>query len=450
MIRFFVIVVSAVFFLCLASLDVFAQSRSKVTLSPPDWSVKLQTLNTGGSAPTLNSEEYILVDALKKDFAAGRYSRAYQFMLENWPDKPSAALLYIRAQTAVQLKKYQAAVSDYKASVKQHGPYLLAAQSLANVAFLQGDEVRARQYLTEAIALGANSDIIYGQLAYLNLRHHSAFSAVSAYQKAYALAPEKSQWQQGLLIALNRAGAHYQARALVDELLESDGSNRQLWLHRANAALGVEDELGALTAMEAALRLGEKGSQNVLLTSKLNLAQGNVARAVALMLSNLSLVRRFPEVSPLLNWLASRNRWEQHQKLLAAALKQQSHYRPDQRSELYVQYARLAMHRNNEAKAEQHLDHALALSPANGQALLLLADMLAQQGNLSRADMLLSRAQALTDYQERALLRRAQLAYQRKHYSAAHDLLQQVLSVNPLRRDLIPNMEVLMHLARES
>ncbi len=447
--RFYTLICSVLFCCLWQPGNAVAQSFSKVKLNPPDWSVSLQTLSSGGSAPTLNTEEFALVDALKTYFSANQYAQAYQHLLKKWPKNPSAALLYIRAQTATQLKKYAAAKKDYEASIQQHGPYLLAAQSLANVAFLQGDEKLAHRYLTQAIALGANNDMVYGQLGYLNLRNHSAFSAVAAYQQAYTLAPEKKQWQQGLLLALSRAGAYHQARAMVDELLQRDVNNRELWLHRANAALGVKDELAALTAMEAALRLGEKSTQNVRLASQLNLSQGNVARAVDLVLANPALLRQFPEVSRLLNWLSDRERWEQQQRLLARALKQQSHYSPDQRGELYTQYARLELHRGSAAKARQHLDRALNFNPANGQALLLLADILIEQDVLGRADALLTRAQALPECREAALLRRAQIAYQRRQYRAAHDLLQDVLNDNPSRRDLIPNMEVLMRLARQ-
>lgn len=434
--------------LLLLSSVVFS-AQTQVKLAPPDWNITLKALQFSAAAPKLVNEEFALVNKLRPLFNEGKFTQAMAIMNEEWPQTPSAALLFVRAQTAVQLKQYARAERDYLASIESNGDYLQASQALAQLAFLRGDEAKARKYLVQAIELGGKSANLYGQLGYLNLKLFNAFSAVSAYQQAYSLEPQRLEWQQGLLLALNRSGAYRQALALVDALLQSRSDDSDLWLHKANAAMGLDDSASALAAMEVALRLGERNTQNVQLASQLNLAQGNINRAVQLVTDNPALLNHFSRIEHLLSWLANNDRWRLLQQLLSQALKRQADYSADQRSQLYTQYARLDTHRGRGEAVKKHLNKALDFNPSNGDALLLMADQMEQDGQLDRADMLLTRAEALPQWQESALLRRARIAWQRQQYRTAHDLLHRVMQLNPARRDLLANMETLQRIIRQ-
>ena len=152
---------------------------------------------------------------------------------------------------------------------------------------------------------------------------------------------------------------------------------------------------------------------------------------------------------PMLSWLARQQRWQQFEQLIEHSKNTQKTFPSAQRSNWYTHRAKLASHNNRADNNRRYLRQAVKLDPANGEALILLADAYRQQQQLSRADMLLSRASALADFKEQALLERAQLAYQRQRYRSAFDFINQVLQANPARRDLIENMDILQRLIRQ-
>ena len=214
-----------------------SHAKVAITLAEPDWEMSFRPLQNSNSTPKLKIDEHALLDQLRPLLNKKSYTKALKLLQNQWPEQASAAMFYIRAQIATQLKQYKNAEQDYLSSIKKHGDYLLARQSLAGLSLSQNHAEKAQQHLAQSIALGGSSAALFGQLGYLNLRFHSAFSSVAAYQRAYALEPQNKHWQQGLLMALSRSGAHLQANSLIDELLEDTPSNSELWLHKANAAM---------------------------------------------------------------------------------------------------------------------------------------------------------------------------------------------------------------------
>lgn len=424
-------------------------STVSIKLSSPNWKMSFQPLLNGSGAPKLVLAEYPIVDKLRVTLDMANYSKAMQQLQQQWPTQGSAALLYIRAQIATQLKQYTKAESDYQQSIKLHGDYILAWQGIAGLALSQNHFDKAQRALAKTIALGGASAPLFGQLGYLNLRFHSAFSAISAYQRAYAMEPENPHWQQGLLMALTRSGAYQQADSLINELLEKQANEPELWLHKANAAMAAGNKARAIGALEMATRLGNTQRQNLQLLAQLHLQTGNIQRAITIIRQHRALISDYEFIQPMLTWLSLHQRWQPLEQLIQSSDKQQQKYRSNQRSDLFTHKAKLARHKKQPGDSRRLLKQALKLDPANGEALLLLADEYHQQQQLSRADLLLSRASALSQFKERALLKRAQLDYQRQRYRSAHNYLKQVFRDNPTRRDLIENMDILQRLIRQ-
>lgn len=426
-----------------------ASAQTSIKLAEPNWNMTFQPLQNSSGAPKLNVEEYPVVDNIRPLLDHAKYPQAMAKLQQQWPATPSAALLYIRAQIATQLQQYARAEQDYRQSIKQHGDYILAWQSLSGLALRQNQHKKSQHNLAKTIALGGSSAALFGQLAYLNLRHHSAFSSVSAYQRAYALEPENKHWQQGLLMSLSKSGAHHQANSLVDELLQQNPDNTELWLHKANAAIAADKPTLAISALEMAVRLGNNQAQNLQLLAQLHLQSGNIKRAVDLSSQQPQLLDDYEFIKPVLAWLSRHQRWQQLQQLINHSKSSQAQYRSDQRSDWLCQRAKLAEQQQRRNDSRKYLQQAIQLDPANGEALLLLAARYQQQQRLSRADMLLSRASVLEQYREQALLKRAQLAYQQQRYRSAFNYIKQVLQANPARRDLVENMDILQRLIRQ-
>ncbi|MBB6523596.1 tetratricopeptide repeat protein [Pseudoteredinibacter isoporae] len=438
-----------VFSLGLVVLSLPASADVKISLPEPNWAMSFKPLASGGSNPKLKTEEFPIIDAIRPLLDKKQYSRANTQLKEHWPSEPSAALLYVRAQVLTQLKQYSQAEKDYLKSIKLHGDYMLASQSLAGLALSQNQAGKARQYLAQTIALGGASADLFGQLGYLNLREHSAFSSVAAYQRAYALAPENKHWQKGLLMALSQSRSHLQANSLIDELLRDDPNNRELWLHKANAAIAAEQKNRALTAMEMAYRLGEKQKQNLQLLAQLNVQSGNISRAVHIAKQSPSLLKDYGYLGPMLEWLASHGHWNDLATLIQASKAQSKQYRSVDLSHWSLQRAKLAANKGQSKRQASLLQQALKHNPANGDAILDLAQLRIEQGQLSRADILLSRAASMDNSREAAWMKRAQVAYLQKRYKAAQGFLQNILKLDPSRRDLIANMDILQRLIRQ-
>lgn len=427
----------------------YCDANVAIELNQPNWTKSFQPLINSSGAPKLALGEHSIVDAIRPLLDQENYSKALQQLQKQWPEHGSAALLYIRAQIETQLKHHKKATADYQQSITLHGDYILAWQSIAGLALSQNKFKAAQRALSKTIALGGNSASLFGQLGYLNLRFHSAFSAISAYQRAYALEPDNAYWQQGLLMALSQSGAHQQADNLINELLEKQADNPELWLHKANAAVAADNKPLAVSALEMALRLGKQQHQNLQLLAQLHLQTGNIQRAVAISSQHTDLISDYEFIQPILAWLSSHHHWNQLEKLIQSSGEQQKQYRPEQRSDWLTQKAKLAIQKNRRSDSRRLLTQALSLNPANGAALMLLADERHQQQQLSRADMLLSRASSLIDFKERALLKRAQLDYQRQRYRSAYRHLKHIIQDNPGRRDLIENMDILQRLIRQ-
>ena len=419
----------------------------KIVLPEPNWRMTFQPVMDARGAPQLAPSETELVHSLRSQLDAGDFAQARQQLLKQWPEQPSAALWYIRAQIEIQVKQYQQAEQSYQQAIATHGPFLLAAQSLAGIYLSQQKLEPAHEQLTLAIELGGASADLYGQLGYLNLQHHSAFSAIAAYQNAYSLAPKNKHWQQGLLLALSKSGAYQQASKLADELLQTQQDDADLWLHKANAALSAQQSSQALSALEVAIRLGETQAQNIELASRLNLQAGNIQRAIALVEGSSELMSDYQVVKPMLAWLAQHQRWRQLAVLVDRAQVYLKRYQSSEQSHFYTQKAKLARARKQDASGD--LRRAIDRNPSNGEALVLQAEGYRQADKLVQADLLLIRAGEITGYEEVARLKRVQLAYQQMQYQLALELLNEVLRINPSRRDLLENIDTLKRLLRQ-
>ncbi|GAA6153621.1 tetratricopeptide repeat protein [Pseudoteredinibacter isoporae] len=438
-----------VFCVYVIALSAAANASVKISLPEPNWAMSFNPIIRGDGNPTLNSDEFRIIDDLRPLLEKQQYTQAERRLKAQWPSQPSAALLYVRAQVLTQLKQYQQAETDYLQSIQQHGDYLLASQSLAGLALSQNQAEKARKHLAKAIALGGASADLFGQLGYLNLREHSAFSSVAAYQRAYALEPENEHWQKGLLMALSQSGSHLQASSLIDELLNETPNNRELWLHKANAAISAEQHKRALTAMEMAYRLGERQAKNLQLLAQLNVQAGNIARAVHIAQQSSGLLKDYNYLGPMLEWLVSHGHWRELATLIQASKAQSKHFLAVELSHWNVQRARFSAHNKQRKRQAQLLQQALQQNPTNGDAILDLAQLRIEQGQLSRADILLSRAESIDKNREAAWMKRAQVAYLQKRYKAAQNFLQNILTLDPSRRDLIANMDILQRLIRQ-
>lgn len=438
-----------------------AWAELSITLKDPSWDFLLHNTPLTETRAQLAPGESRFARTLQPLLAKQDHSAILHAFEQRNINNDSAALRLLRGQVLLSLKQYEKAKSTLKSALKLMPDLALAHQSLSAVYMFEKDYKNARTHLSRSIELGIADAQTYGQLAFVNLQLNQAASAIAGYQYALFLQADNDQWRQGLLYALTQSQAFDQAQALVEELIQTHPNSADLWLQRGQLALKQQRPQQAIASLETALRLGEKDVNNIITTAQLHIQSGSPRRAIELLKDHMAMLVNADKVEVLdqiAAWLAYQQEWNQLAGLITSLNKSKVELPSRYRSHFAVYQAQIALSNNqvssNKQKAKQqqaakqHLRSALTTDPSNGDALLILAKLLREQGQDEQAILYLIRAEALPLFKERGLLARSQLEIDRKNYPEALRLLQQVTQMNPNRKDVFANIRSLKHLVR--
>ena len=139
-------------------------------------------------------------------------------------------------------------------------------------------------------------------------------------------------------------------------------------------ALSADERSVALASLETALRLGADSVTNRQTCIALHIESGNGARAVQLLQGSAARGLAFPLVDQTLEWLANENEWESFRAL--SAFVDRAALGAVEQSRLLTRRARLAVRDGNRRAARTALEEAVALDPANADALMALGGAL--------------------------------------------------------------------------
>jgi tetratricopeptide (TPR) repeat protein len=416
--------------------------------------------------------------------AGKQYQKVADLFNDRLIENDSAALLLLRGQIFLLLKKDVEAERAFTTALQKMSDLVKAHQGLSLLYMQQQHYKKAQRHLIRTIELGHADEQIYGQLAFIHVKSHQPWSAIAAYRQALMLAPEQRQYQQGLLFSLISAGDFSQAIILLDELINKQPDNAQLWLQRGQIALQKFDNVQALVSIEIALKLSPKDTSNQLLAAQLHLVQGSSERAVSLVEQAVKQYSAKYSAQPLqqvtessmssgsvksqqeiakvmlqtLAWLVDKQQWslasefvETSKKLLGVNSKNDMTYSfltQDQAALFSVYTAQLSLEKGNVKQAMASLKNALKVNPTLGDALLSLANLYKKQQQFTQARLMYVRAQALPDYQFTAWLGLAQIEIDTNNYKTALVLLKKALRTQPSRQDLAVNIRALEKLVR--
>lgn len=423
-----------------------------ISMQEPKWEFLLQNQPTLQTQAQLAAGESGFARQIQPLLAAQNYSAVMKAFESRDLASDSVALKQLRGQVLLSLKRYPEAEQALQAALKSMPDLALAHRSLSMVYLLQKQYEPARKHLRRSLELGVADVQVYGQLAYINLQLGQPGSAIAGYQTALLLEPDNTQWQQGLLYALINSQAFDQAQGLLDSMLKANPQSADLWLQRGQIALRQNRPDQALSSLEAAIQLGERNVDNLAITAQLHVQHGSPERAVELVASNIQRFigkgDRIEAVDQIGAWLVFEENWSQLKKLLNAVGTSKAKLPGRYRSRFDFYQARLALAQGNTQQAQNRLQQAVESDPTNGDALLALAELLAQRQRADRALLYFVRAEALPSFKERALLGRAQLEIDRKNFADALRILRQIAQANPARGDVIANIQLLENLVR--
>ncbi|WP_426370083.1 tetratricopeptide repeat protein [Pseudocolwellia sp. HL-MZ7] len=377
----------------------------------------------------------------------------------------STALQLLRAQILLVLKKLPDAEKAFNSALQKMPDLIKAHQGLSLLYMQQQEYNKAQPHLIRSIELGHADDQIYAQLAFIHVKNHQPWSAIAAYRQALMLAPEQSQYQQGLLYALIAAGDLSQANILLNELINQTPNDAQLWLQRGQIALQRSDNKQALASIEIALKLKPNDTNNQLLAAQLHIAQGSSERAVELIKQSLLHIQKNAnehtnqdEVANItlqtIAWLITKQQWNLVSELIDKTkpfLKKRFNdsnsnnaiFSKNQQAQFSVYTAQLLMNKGQTTQAIKSLKQALAVDPTLGDALISLANLYKEKQQLTQARLMYVRAQTLPEYQLPAWLGLAQIEIDAQNYKAALTLLKKAFSAEPSRQDLLTNINAL-------
>lgn len=361
-------------------------------------------------------------------------------------NKISATVLYLIGSVYLQLEQFAPAEAALKAALVPLPDYLRVHEALA-ILFVRTDRFEeARVHLTRAAELGLNSASLYASLGYVNAKAENWWGAAGAYQQALAMQHDDRNWQSGLLQALNETQQYDGGLALVEQMLQEDANDPNLWLYRAHMSLNSDHRELALTSLETAIRLGDDSVANRQVTAALHMELGSAARAVELLKSAAAKDLDFEFLDQALAWLEYANEWDYFRDLFAAADARRASLTGFERSRVLTRKASLELHDGNRQAAITSLQEAVQLDASNGEALMTLGQAYRDERDYTRAELMFQRASAFDLQRDNASISLAQLAIDQEDFERALALLRDVVSRNPGRTDLQRNVDTLENL----
>jgi tetratricopeptide (TPR) repeat protein len=361
------------------------------------------------------------------------------------PDFVSATMLYVIGHTYFALQEYVPAETAFRLALLAVPDHIRAHESLGMLYLRTERYADARVHLARAVALGRNTAHVYAAVGYLEQQTQRYWAAAAAFQRTLALEPGNRGAQRGLLLALTETRDLTKARALVEELLQTEPHDLDLWLYRAQIELSANKQAAALTSLETALRLGDDSVTNRAACIALHIESGSIARAMELLQGSSARGLEYPLVERVLGWLANENRWDDFRELAASV--DRAALGGVEQSRLLTLRASLALHDGNRRAASTALQEAVALDPSNGDALLALGGIYRTERDYGRADLLFQRAGSYGPVRDSALIARAELAIDQEDFDGAIAHLRNVVSANLAPADLRRNVTLLERLA---
>ncbi|MBQ4832765.1 tetratricopeptide repeat protein [Pseudoalteromonas sp. MMG010] len=429
----------------------------KVTLTPsdPTWQLALNNTLLSPSEVQIEPTERSFARQLQPLLQGGEYQQVAELFNSRNNGKNSLALNLLQAQVLLTLKQFNDAEAAYLSCLQQSPNLIKAHQGLSLLYMQQGQYQKAQKHLIHNIELGQADAQSYAQLGYIHVQQNKPWSAIAAYRQALMLTPNTAQYQQGLLFALIESGDLRQANVLLQELLNADPNNADLWLQRSQIALQIEDQAQALSAIEVALKLNPKDTSNLLLAAQLHLSKGSAKRAVALLQQSLksktinTQSQVISTTMQTLGWLVAQQKWQLAQSLIRSAKPITKKLAKPEQAQFSVYSAQLAMAQGNTRTAVNSLTKALEINPTLGDALLSLASIYRNKKQLTQARLMYVRAQAIPQFELSAWLGLAQIAIDSKDYSNALKQLRKAFNSYPERQDLVTNIRALENLVRQ-
>lgn len=426
-------------------------------LNAPKWSLALQRAAASDQkTPMSDSQRAVFLD-ISPLIESQQYQESLNLLKQRIESNEkliqSARVLGLRGQLNMALSRFEKARSDFTQALRIDPNNKVIHQNMVSTLIELEQPSDARTHLVALLELGKVSAQLYGQLGYINLQTQHPLSAVSAYQRAFALEPENAQWSQGLLYALIQSQMTQSAASLLDELLAQSPNNSVFWLQRAQIALQQDNIERAIASIEQALSIDQNQQQNtaaLLQLASLHGEYGSRERAARLVTGMQKIVDindrdRVQRYFKTLRYITEQLIEIGSEDAINELFKQidNDFWTAEQKSALIATKAKWYQRGGKKGSSELLYRDAIEIDPTNASAILSLANLLMQQGDIIEAQLLFQRAEVFESTQQQALLGLAQITIAQRSYETALKYLRKLYKIDPTRTELLDNIRLL-------
>ena len=342
--------------------------------------------------------------------------------------KSSAAIDFALATLFFQKGDLSAAEKAYREALRKLPSFNRARANLARVLIQQDRLAEAEEVLRIILKSGKARPETLTLIGYTFLMRGESVPAESAYRQALLLKPDDISAYRGLAKCLIDQERYREAIGLLENILEKDPGNSQLWLLLANASVAIDKSDAAITKLECAryLKIASPEAMATLGDLYINRNQPHdalLAYREAFSSGKPSPGRMLRAAEGFVMLRDYRGAEEMIAKLgLSTELLSRR-----QTKRLHRLRAHLSYLKGDRKKAIASYRKLLEEDPLDVDALLALGDLYREECKLEEAVISYERASHIKGKEAEALVRQAQVEVERERYSKAVELLESAL-----------------------
>jgi Tfp pilus assembly protein PilF len=373
--------------------------------------------------PDMTEDEYALYERVVTMVAAQPEFALKLLETLTGSQQKSPAFEFVLGNVYFSNSRPDLAEQHYRAALKLYPEFTRVWSNLGALLYGQGRYAEAAECLMKTLAAGERDAHLFGLLGYCLEKTGRPTAAEMNYLQALGLEPENPDYLEGLLTIYYERKQYASAEVLLRQLIRLKPAEQKNWLLYGSILTAQERPVEAIAILEAGNSLGALDADGLLVLSDLYAKQQFYPEAIG---AFRQLQKAAPTigVEHLLGFVQSliaARQWAPAEQALATL---PVDLPSATRVVAELTRADLALARGDAARAQEHVQQALAIDPLNGRALLALGRLQKEQGDIARAEGSLELAARHPEFTYRASLELADLAVKTHRYARGLEFLE--------------------------
>jgi len=384
-------------------------------------------------SPEISPEESLILQDLTP-FIEDDVENGIFFLEPKISGESSAALDYMLGQLYLENSQPEDAIEAYSLAIRKFPNFLRAYKNIS-IAYMQLENCEgAKPHLYKVLDLGKADGLTYGMLGYCHIEDENYSSAISAYEFARMIDPEKRNWKVGYVQAMMQARKYPDAIVALNEIVADYPDEASYLMIQANAFAAVDREEEAISNLELVDRLGGSNGQSLVLLGDLYMKNKVPQLALKSYIAALDVDGRpnFSRAARGIDYFAREERWQSAESFLnRLKTSYEDEMSDDDQIALLIIEAQIAQGKEQYSTAAPLLSTAVTRAPLNGKALLLMAQNNKFLGDYERAELYYDRASKIGEYAYESLTDNARMAVSFGRLERALSLLKDANTIRP-------------------